>query len=300
MSDSSDSGKTVNSRTDANVTKRTRPARVSIDHSRHDTSKSKIKVPAFSPEDPELWFALIEGQFSINDVTDDFEKFTHVTNNLDLQYAKSVKDIIVNPPPKHRYEKLKSELVKRLSASHEKKVRQLLTHEELGDRKPSQFLRHLTDLAGPAVPEDFIRSIWSNRLPHNIQTVLASQPTHSLEQLADLADRIQELTAPCNVAAATFTSAQRPSASAEIAELKEMVQQLTLKLEEHTRASCCSAGRPSRVQERRRSSSRHRSRSRSSYQKYPVCWYHTKFGPQAHRCIKPCDFHKAGNATGSR
>uniref|UniRef100_A0A2A4K7H9 Uncharacterized protein n=1 Tax=Heliothis virescens TaxID=7102 RepID=A0A2A4K7H9_HELVI len=92
----------------------------------------------------------------------------------------------------------------------------------------------------------------------------------------------------------------RPSASDEIAELKKMVQQLTLKLEEHTRASCCSAERPSRVQERRRSSSRHRSRSRSSYQKYPMCWYHAKFGPQAHNCVKPCDFHKAGNATGSR
>ncbi|XP_047020893.1 uncharacterized protein LOC124630896 [Helicoverpa zea] len=302
MSDSSDSGNTVNSRASANVATRQKPKpmRVSTDRGKSDAVKSKIKVPAFSAEDPELWFALIEGQFSMHDVTDDFEKFTHVTNNLDLQYAKAVKDIIVHPPPKHRYEKLKSELVKRLSASHEKKVRQLLTHEELGDRKPSQFLRHLQDLAGPAVPEDFIRSIWSNRLPHNIQTVLASQPTHSLEQLADLADRIQELTAPCTVATATSTSAQRNSASEEIAELKKMVQQLTLKLDEHTRASCCSAGRPSRAQERRRSSPRHRSRSRSSYQKYPVCWYHAKFGPQAHKCDKPCDYHKAGNATGSR
>jgi hypothetical protein len=32
-------------------------------------------------------------------------------------------------------------------------------HEEMGDRKPSQFLRHLKSLA-PEVPDDFLRSIW--------------------------------------------------------------------------------------------------------------------------------------------
>ncbi|KAJ8737944.1 hypothetical protein PYW08_000539 [Mythimna loreyi] len=64
-----------------------------------------------------------------------------------------------------RYEKLKTELVRRLSASQERKVKQLLMHEELGDRKTSQFLRNLQGLAGPAVPEDFVRTIWSSRLP---------------------------------------------------------------------------------------------------------------------------------------
>lgn len=178
-------------------------------------------------------------------------------------------------------------------------MKQLLTHEELGDRKPSQFLRHLQDLAGPSVPEEFLRTIWSNRLPHNIQTVLASQPTHSMEQLADLADRIQELTSPCNVAATSSRSAHVTHQSDEIAELKKMVQQLTLKLDEHTRASCCSTGR-SRQTGRRGSSSQQRSRSNSSYRKYPVCWYHAKFAAEAHKCIKPCDYAKGGNSTGSR
>lgn len=294
MSDSSDSVKTVGSRNDGNITtRRTKKVRVSTERE----NKINIKVPPFSPEDPELWFALIEGQFDSHDVTDDYTKFTHVTNNLDIQYAKAVKDIIVNPPTKNRYDKIKTELIKRLSASHEKKVKQLLTHEELGDRKPSQFLRHLQDLAGPTVPEDFVRTIWCNRLPSNIQTVLASQPTHSLEQLADLADRIQELTSPCNVAAASSRSAH--GSTDEIAELKKMVQQLTLKLDEHTRASCCSTSR-SRPRDRRRSSSRQRSRSNSSYRKYPICWYHAKFGAEAHKCIKPCDHDKAGNSKGSR
>lgn len=296
MSDSSDcdSVKTAASKNKDNVTQRKRKVRVSTDR-----DNVKIKVPPFSPEDPELWFALLEGQFTTHDVTDDQTKFTHVTNNLDMQYAKAVKDLIVNPPTKNRYDKLKAELIKRLSDSHERKVRQLLTHEELGDRKPSQFLRHLQDLAGPSVPEDFVKTIWCNRLPSNTQTLLASQPTLSLEQLSDLADRIQELTTPCNVAAASTRSTQ--GSSDEIAELKKMVQQLTLKLEEHTRAPCCStsAGR-ARSRERRRSSPRQRSRSNSSYRKYPICWYHANFGAEAHNCTKPCDYNKSENSKGSR
>ncbi|XP_046976336.1 uncharacterized protein LOC124542427 [Vanessa cardui] len=147
-----------------------------------EVQKLNLKVPPFSPEDPEILFALLEGQFENFNITDDKVMFNNVISNLDIQHAKSVKDIIINPPSANRYEKIKNEPIRRLSASHELKIKQLLTHEELGDRKPSQFLRHLQDLTGPSVPADFIRTIWSNRLPNNIQTVLASQPTHSLEQ----------------------------------------------------------------------------------------------------------------------
>lgn len=288
--------------------------KISVSTIPSDFYKIKIKVPPFSPDDPEIWFALLEGQFETRNITDDADKFSNVVTNLDLQHAKAVKDIIIKPPLTNRYEKIKSELIRRLSASNEKKVKQLLTHEELGDRKPSQFLRHLQDLAGPSVPENFIRSIWSNRLPSNIQTVLASQTTQSLDQLSDLADRIQEITLPSNVAATSFSTAVPSSPLSEIAELRKMVERLAVKLDEHTRRSDNrsndrsydhsydrSNDRSDRSRsQNRRSSSRQRSRSRSNYEKYPLCWYHSRHGAKAHHCIKPCDFHKAGNSTGSR
>jgi hypothetical protein len=61
----------------------------------------------------------------------------------------------------------------------------LLTLEELGVRKPSQFLRHIRSLA-PDVPDDFLRSVWSSRLFLNIQAFLTGQDEGSL----DAADRI--------------------------------------------------------------------------------------------------------------
>ncbi|XP_064076289.1 uncharacterized protein LOC135194601 [Vanessa tameamea] len=181
MSESSESVKSAESQRSGHVTvRRARKTRMPMDVGAQDGSSPKcnLKVPPFSPEDPELWFALLEGIFESFNIVDDRSKFSTVITSLDIPYAKSVKDIIINPPAKNRYGKIKMELIRRLSASHEKKVKQLLTHEELGDRKPSQFLRHLQDLAGPSVPDDFVKSIWSNRLPPNIQTVLASQPTH--------------------------------------------------------------------------------------------------------------------------
>lgn len=284
--------------------RRAQRVRVSTERE-HDFRKMNLKVPPFSPDDPEIWFALLEGQFENFNITEDSVKFNNVIVNLDMQHAKAVKDIIVCPPAKHRYEKIKTELIRRLSASHEKKVKQLLTHEELGDRKPSQFLRHLQDLAGPSVPEDFIKTIWSNRLPNNIQTVLASQTTQPLDQLSDLADRIHELTSPYNVASTSANTAHTNPLS-EIAELRKMVERLALKIDEHTRTSNRShynnRSRPQRRQSPSQGSRQtQRTRSNSSYRKYPLCWYHSKHGGDARSCVKPCDFDKkAGNFTGSR
>ncbi|XP_045453464.1 uncharacterized protein LOC123662704 [Melitaea cinxia] len=306
MSSDSDSAGTVTSRKSEHVTMR-RTKKSHLKSGRHDisydTNKINFKVPQFASEDPELWFALLENQFESYNVTDDLIKFATVINNLDIAHAKSVKDIIMNPPVTNRYDKIKNEILRRLSASRELKVKQLLNQEKLGDRKPSQFLRHLQDLAGTSATDDLIKQIWTNQLPINLQTVLVSQPSHSLEQLADLADRIHELTTPFNVASTSSSSAQ-PCQHSEIAELKQMVERLALRLEKHTQ------GRPnhnrkadnyrSRPQQRNRSSSRQRSRSNSSYRRYPICWYHSKYGSKAHRCIQPCDFNKPENSKGGR
>jgi hypothetical protein len=54
-------------------------------------------------------------------------------------------------------------------------IRQLLTLEEIGNCKLSQFLRHLRGLA-PDVPEDFLSTIWSSQLPPTYRpTSLVSQ-----------------------------------------------------------------------------------------------------------------------------
>ncbi|XP_030023003.1 uncharacterized protein LOC115442156 [Manduca sexta] len=303
MSDSDDSVKTTRTASEDNVTRRRgkkmRPSPDAVKQRSYEpltSCKRKIKVPPFSADDPEIWFALLESQFNSYEITDDYAMFDEVLRNLDIQHAKAVKDIVVNPPATKRYPKLKAQLIRRLCASREKKVKQLLTHEELGDRRPSQFLRHLQDLAGPSVPDDFIKSVWCTRLPQSIQTIVASQSHQTLEQLSELADRIQEVTSPC-VAAASPNIGPSPSTSSEIAELRKMVEHLALKLDGHTRYP---RSRQQRERSRSRSRERQRSRSHSSYRRHPVCWYHFKFGARARHCEEPCDYEKTGNAAGIR
>ncbi|XP_022836999.1 uncharacterized protein LOC111364384, partial [Spodoptera litura] len=153
-----------------------------------------VRTPPFNPSDPELWFALLEGQFVLSSITADATKFYYVLAQLEPQHSAEIRDLVVNPPNTNKYETLKTELVRRLSASQEKRIKQLLMHEEIGDRKPTAFLRHLQHLAGENVPKEFIRTIWASRLPTHLQTCIAAQQTKmSLEDLAELADRVNDV-----------------------------------------------------------------------------------------------------------
>jgi len=89
---------------------------------------------------------MVEGSFASAGVTVDSTEFGYVVRALPPKYAVEVKDIIMTQPSDSRYAKIKQKLIRRLSASQEEKTRQLLERVEIGDRKPSQFLRHLQSL----------------------------------------------------------------------------------------------------------------------------------------------------------
>ncbi|XP_048002727.1 uncharacterized protein LOC125239238 [Leguminivora glycinivorella] len=234
----------------------------------------------------------MESQFGVANITADATKYNYVVSQLDSQYVAEVEDIILAPPPTDKYKKIKEELIKRLSVSRQKKVKQLLSQEELGDRKPSQFLRHLRHLAGPNIPDEFLLSIWTSRLPSNLQFVIAAKLNDPIEELADLADRVHDVSTP-QVAAASAADPQMAVLMRQVSELAEGMKALKSQFG-NDRQSRSRSRAPNKS--RNRSSSR---RSQSSYRKFPECWYHAKFGEKATRCMKPCDF-QAGNERGTR
>ncbi|XP_045454527.1 uncharacterized protein LOC123663930 [Melitaea cinxia] len=255
-----------------------------------DVFRIGVKPPPFWAEEPTVWFSQLEGNFTLSGIKDDDTKFYYVISTLEQRYAAEVKDIIVSPPKTGKYELLKSELIKRLSASREKEVKQLLIHEELGDRRPSNLLRH-TRLAGPSIPDDFTKTIWISRLPIALQPIIAAQKTLDLQSLADLADSLHEIVPRTPQVASTSTSQSvLESMAKQIDELSMQVN--ALNTYSYTRRS---------GPRRHRSQTRHTSstRSQSNHQKFPVCWYHYTFGKNANKCIKPCDF-KSENCKGSR
>lgn len=159
-----------------------------------EVSRVGVRMPEFASSNPELWFKIVDRSFQAAGITVDVTKFRYALTAIGPRYTAEVRDIIMNPPAERAYETLKAEVIKRLSLSQEHKTRRLLEHEEIGDRKPSQFLRHLRDLAGKDVGDKIVRTIWLSRLPAYIQPHLVAQTQDSLNQLTDIADAIVEAT----------------------------------------------------------------------------------------------------------
>lgn len=133
---------------------------------------------------------------------------------LDSSTAGEGADIIENPPKIDCYQNLKAELLKRLSASKEDRIRRILGDEDIGDTKPFQYSRHLHCLSGSNFNnDDIIRQLWMRRLPKNVQIILAALLDLPLEKAADIADKILEIATP-----RTVSTIQGPSI--ELAELR--------------------------------------------------------------------------------
>jgi hypothetical protein len=91
-----------------------------------------MRLPPFWDDRTGLWFARAEAQFVIASVTSEETKFNYVISQLEYRRAAEVEDLIISPPANGTYTSLKTELVRYLSASRDNRVRQLLTHEEMG------------------------------------------------------------------------------------------------------------------------------------------------------------------------
>jgi hypothetical protein len=171
--------------------------------------------------------------------------------------------------------------VTHLSPSREQRIRQFFTLKT-GDRKPSQFLRHLRGLI-PDVPDDFLRSIWSSWLPSNVRTILAGQPKGDLDAASRCADRIIEVTPqPTHASVAPL-----PDSSAlhqRIEDLSRQVAALSTELA-HLRPSSKDLCPNNRKQH-----SGNRSPSREDAKS--ICWYHHCYGARAQKCTQSCSYRQ--------
>ena len=192
-----------------------------------------VKIPPFWPADPQVWFAQVEAQFSTRNITSQRTKFDHVVAALAPEFATEVRDLLLQPPADTPYDVLRAQLIKRTAASEQRRLRQLFTAEELGDRTPSQLLRRLQqllgDAAGPNPDNTFLRELFLQRLPGHVRMVLASSGDIPLEALATLADKVMEVASPSvssvNVAPLTSEVGQLRS---EVTQLREMIAALKI------------------------------------------------------------------------
>ena len=178
----------------------------------------------------------MEAQFLTRNITSQSTQFAYVIASLPPEIAQEIRDLLISPPTENPYDVLKATLIRRTSASEQKRLHQLLIAEELGDRQPSQLLRKMRQLLGDTVLEDgILRQLFLQRLPQNIQLILASTPsTMSLEELSLLADRILEVASPPPSVAAVsnhLPPATMPEHHQQIADLQGQINQLSAQLQ---------------------------------------------------------------------
>ena len=247
------------------------------------------KLPPFWSEKPALWFAQVEALFTIANINQETTRFAYVVGQLDSRFAAEVEDIIENPPADRPYTHLKNELIRRLCTTEEHHVRQLLNLEELGDRKPSQFFKHLRSLANVAlVPDNLLKTLWLQRLPTHIQGILQTQADLPLVRLTELADKIIDVSPVLNsvsVNAINSSDSTVTSLSQAVKELSDQVSAINAKFSS-----------PKRKFKRKVRFSRHSSPSSGSDSRpeeestSELCWYHESFGEKALKCLPPCNY----------
>ena len=254
-----------------------------------------VKLPQFWPADPAVWFAQVEAQFSTRTITQQRTRFDHVIAALSPDVAMEVRDLVLHPPEEQAYDKLKEQLIKRTEASEQRRLQQLLTAEELGDRKPTQLLRRMQQLlgdSGPAPDSAFIRQLFLQRLPPHVRMVLASSSANfTLAELAEMADRIVEVATPASVA---HVSQESPILD-EVRQLTATLNNMVAALNASPLATSRSRDSSPHARSSRPSTPR---QSRSSSPSSDFCWYHRRYGPDARKCRQPCSY--SGNAPASR
>lgn len=241
-----------------------------------------LKIPPFWPADPEVWFAQVEAQFTTRGITTQRTKFDHVVAALTPEYATEVRDLILHPPGTDPYDSLKKELIRRTTASEQRRLQRLFTSEDLGDGTPSQLLRRMKQLLGDkadTADPSFLRELFLQRLPSNVRMVLASaKETEDLESLAALADRVAEVSSPSvSAIETTQLSAEVEHLRTEITDLKSLVKSLSQR----------------RQLPRRRTPSPAPPTTATG-----LCWYHARFADKAAKCNQPCSWNSGNGRAG--
>ncbi|GFX13786.1 retrovirus-related Pol polyprotein from transposon 17.6 [Trichonephila clavipes] len=154
----------------------------------------------------------------------------------------------------------------------------------------------MKELSNGQLQDDFLQSLWLQRMPPHIQTVLSAS-SEPLDKLAIIADKVSDVVgASSTICAATTVPppSQSSSCSAQptMDSLARQIQELSLQVAELTRER--NSSRHQRYSsDRRRSHSRSRSVNRGS----GICYYHRRYKEQARKCVSPCAFVQKNDLT---
>jgi len=302
-----------------------------------------VKLASFNDADPRTWLRTVKSQLKA--VTCVKARYNRILSVLPGSVANQVADITnrhlyeeeqneaaiaaanggagVAPAPfdwTAAYNELLTAIESRYSQNDQSAMRTLLEKHQIGNQKPSVYLRQLQNaVAGRKFQcADIIRERFISALPYNIQLAVAHLRTSPLEEVANLADYIFEIplqhgSVNAVTRSTTLTSTPTPSADNTTAAalekaltpIAEILQQVTTQLAELKTAVINDGAERGRSRSRSRTGGRDRSES-TGWQDIKAtedtCYYHVRFGVRAHKCRPAlngakCKYDSSGTAS---
>lgn len=238
-----------------------------------------FRAPPFWKNNAELWFLQLESNFVIAGISSELTKFHSVVSVLDSEVMTYVSDIVRNPPA-DAYSKLKSRIVNQYADSENTRLKALLQDLQLGDKKPSQLLMQMRNLAKDRVQESVLKALFLQRLPLNMQQIL-SVSQEGLDSLALIADKISETATDSMVVGAISDTPNL------IKSLEDKISNLAVQVERLSRDRFKTKN--SGVRNRSKSKGKDNSPSRRKFNP-DFCWYHARFADKANCCVQPCTY----------
>ncbi|GFU76748.1 retrovirus-related Pol polyprotein from transposon opus [Trichonephila clavipes] len=150
----------------------------------------------------------------------------------------------------------------------------------------------MKELSNGQLQDDFLQSLWLQRMPPHIQTVLSAS-SEPLDKLAIIADKVVGASSTICAATTVPPPSQSSSCNAQptMDSLARQIQELSLQVAELTRER--NSSRHQRYSpDRRRSHSRSRSVNRGS----GICYYHRRYKEQARKCVSLVHLCKKTNS----
>lgn len=248
------------------------------------TIKVCDRIPEFWVEMPRLWFAQFES-IMLPQKQGDSCKFHLVISKLGRETIQQVGDLLLNPPDEQKYDTLKQRLLSMYEESAERQFQKLIGEMELGDQKPSQLLRKMTELARNAkVADSTLHSLWLQRLPGAVRAVLTVSQDQKLDNLAAIADKIMENIRFNEVSEVAVNN------NFPMNELLAQINKLSLEVAELRSSRSGPRRGERRYQPRFRSRSRSRPGTTRKQSNDPnwLCFYHYRYRSQAKKCEQPC------------
>lgn len=223
-----------------------------------------LKLPTFWPEDPDIWFAHIESQFALRNITTEETRFHYVVSVLDRDTARRLRSVFTAPLSAHPYTDLKQQLLKTFKLSKRQRALRVLEMRELGDRTPSMFMDELLALMEDHVPCFLFEAIFLNALPSAVRLLLEDADFGDPRAVGIRADALYAVQqADSSLVGEISTAAFRSVGEAVANSIKP----------------------PAGADKRNR-----KAPMKPKIERDGMCFYHSRFGTRAVKCIAGCEW----------